>query len=81
MVLTIEDTGVGIPADKLSRVFDAFYTTRGSFGTGIGLFVAKQFVEGHGGRISVESRTEGEQRGTKLAIFLPERNPYASGEI
>jgi PAS domain S-box-containing protein len=77
VVLSIEDTGMGIPADKLSRVFDAFYTTRGAFGTGIGLFVTKQFVEGHGGRISVESRTEGEQRGTRLAIFLPEKNPYA----
>jgi PAS domain S-box-containing protein len=78
--LTIGDTGVGIPAEKMGRIFDAFYTTRGSFGTGIGLFVAKQFVEGHGGRISVKSETEGEHRGTRLAIFLPERTPYAGGE-
>ena len=53
--LTLADNGVGITSDILPRVFDAFFTTRATVGTGIGLFVAKQFVEGHGGRITIDS--------------------------
>ena len=48
IVLTIQDNGVGIAEADLPRVFEAFFTTRSTVGTGIGLFVAKQFVEGHG---------------------------------
>ena len=71
IVLTIEDDGVGIAADHLRRVFDAFFTTRSTVGTGIGLFVAKQFVEGHGGRIEIESRNGVENHGTAVHVFLP----------
>ena len=51
IVLTIQDDGIGIAEADLPRVFEAFFTTRSTVGTGIGLFVAKQFVEGHGGEI------------------------------
>jgi PAS domain S-box-containing protein len=71
IVLTIEDSGVGIPADVLPKVFDAFFTTRNTVGTGIGLFVARQFVEGHGGRIKLESRVDPNNHGTIVRIFLP----------
>ena len=67
----VQDTGVGIPRENLERVFEAFFTTRSTIGTGIGLFVAKQFVEGHGGSIRVESSTAWENHGTTLEIFLP----------
>jgi PAS domain S-box-containing protein len=77
VVLAIEDTGVGITPDVLPRVFEAFFTTRTTVGTGIGLFVAKQFVEGHGGRISIESRSEPEDHGTTVRIFLPLQTAYA----
>jgi PAS domain S-box-containing protein len=82
VVLSIEDSGTGISADKLPRIFDAFYTTR-SVGTGIGLFVAKQFIEGHGGKIEVESRTDSgshgtKSHGTKMSIFLPLQSQYAA---
>jgi PAS domain S-box-containing protein len=77
--LAIEDTGVGIPAEQLPHIFDAFYTTRSTIGTGIGLFVSKQFIEGHGGRIDVESQTDSASHGTRFAIFLPLKNPYAGG--
>lgn len=80
VLLTIEDNGQGIPADKLPRIFEAFFTTRGAIGTGIGLFVAKQFIEGHGGRITVDSSTESEKHGTKLSIFLPAVNPHSVEE-
>ena len=81
IVLTIQDNGVGIAEADLPRVFEAFFTTRSTLGTGIGLFVAKQFVEGHGGRIEVKSRRDGEDHGTTVRVFLPGSTTYdASGE-
>jgi PAS domain S-box-containing protein len=77
VVLTIEDDGVGIAAKDLPKIFDAFFTTRATVGTGIGLFVAKQFVEGHGGQISVESSGESERHGTTVRVFLPLHTAYA----
>ena len=71
IVLAIEDTGTGIPADTLPKVFDAFFTTRNAVGTGIGLFIARQFVEGHGGRIELESSVDAKNHGTVVRIFLP----------
>jgi PAS domain S-box-containing protein len=76
VVLTVKDSGVGIPAEQMPRIFEAFFTTRSTIGTGIGLFVAKQFVEGHGGKIYVESSTSPASHGTKMSIFLPLENPY-----
>ena len=71
IVLSVEDDGIGIAGDVLPRVFEAFFTTRSTVGTGIGLFVAKQFIEGHGGRITIESRTKAENHGTIVRVFLP----------
>ncbi len=76
VVLTVEDDGVGIGPKDLPKVFDAFFTTRTTVGTGIGLFVAKQFVEGHGGRISIESDSEPEKHGTTVRVFLPLHTAY-----
>jgi PAS domain S-box-containing protein len=76
IAMTIQDTGVGIAAEALPKVFDAFFTTRSTVGTGIGLFVAKQFVEGHGGRIAIDSDTSAQQHGTTVRIFLPLRTAY-----
>jgi signal transduction histidine kinase len=57
----VEDTGIGIPADKLSRVFDRFYqvdmeSRRRHGGVGLGLAICKQIIEAHGGRIGVTSQ-------------------------
>ena len=76
VVLAIADNGTGIRADALPKVFDAFFTTRATVGTGIGLFVAKQFVEGHGGQISIDSHTEPEKHGTLVRVFLPSHTQY-----
>jgi PAS domain S-box-containing protein len=78
IVLTIQDDGVGIAEADLPRIFEAFFTTRSTVGTGIGLFVAKQFVEGHGGQIEVESRRDGENHGTTVRVFLPVATTYDS---
>lgn len=71
--LTITDTGVGIAEENLDRIFEAFFTTRAAIGTGIGLFVAKQFVEGHQGTITVESSVDAANHGTRFTIFLPKQ--------
>jgi PAS domain S-box-containing protein len=81
VVLTIADNGVGIAEDVLPKVFDAFFTTRATVGTGIGLFVAKQLVEGHGGQISVESCIEPDRRGTLVRVFLPAHTEYEARGI
>ncbi len=78
LVLSIEDDGRGIPAENLERVFEPFFTTRGSIGTGIGLWVAKQFIAGHSGTIEVESRTGTASHGTKFRICLPFENSYSN---
>lgn len=72
--LVVRDTGTGIPADKLPRIFDSFYTTKqgpdetGRGGTGLGLSSCRHIVEAHRGRIRVES-TPG--KGTAFTIKLP----------
>ena len=75
VLLTIEDNGVGIAEQNLDRVFEAFFTTR-SVGTGIGLFVARQFVEGHGGTIRVASSVDPVTHGTVVSVFLPVHTAY-----
>ena len=73
VVLTVRDTGMGIPEENLSRVFDAFYqidagTTRAHGGAGLGLSIVKQLVAGHDGKIDVTSAL-GE--GTIFTVRLP----------
>jgi signal transduction histidine kinase len=70
----IRDTGVGIPADKLPRIFDRYFTTKsgpdssGKGGTGLGLSFCRDVIEAHQGRIRVES-TVG--RGTAFTLKFP----------
>jgi len=66
VVIEIEDTGKGIPANKLGDIFKPFYTTKESgVGTGLGLFIVRQIVERNDGRIDVKS-TEG--KGTTFIL-------------
>jgi two-component system phosphate regulon sensor histidine kinase PhoR len=71
LIVSVSDTGVGIPEDDLPRVFERFYKAdraRAGGGTGLGLAIAKHVVEAHGGRIWVES-VEG--RGATFSLGLP----------
>jgi len=67
--IAVEDTGVGIPADLLPRIFERFWQAdpaRG--GSGLGLTIVKGVVEAHGGQVQVESA---EGRGTRFTVHLP----------
>jgi signal transduction histidine kinase len=65
--ILVEDQGCGIARGEMERIFDPFYSTK-STGSGLGLAVAKQIVESHGGEISVSSELGA---GTTFAIVLP----------
>ncbi len=64
----LRDNGYGIPKQNLTRLFDLFYTTKGSQGTGVGLSMAYRIVKDHNGDVNVESEV-GE--GTKFTVSLP----------
>ena len=67
MVLEIEDTGPGIPADVQRRLFDPFFTTKPT-GTGLGLSIAMRILEKHGGTLQFQTSP---QRGSTFAMLLP----------
>jgi signal transduction histidine kinase len=73
VAITVSDTGVGIAAEDLPRIFDPYFTTRRT-GTGIGLAISRNIIEGLGGRITVTSERD---RGTQVRIELPVDAPMA----
>ncbi len=78
VVISIVDTGCGIPEQNLRRIFDPFFTSKEvGRGTGLGLSVSHGIVEAHGGVIEVESKV-GE--GSTFRVFLPLRPPSAEPE-
>ena len=68
VAVEVEDTGCGIPAEHLTRIFEPFFSTKGKEGTGLGLSVCHGIIQSLGGDISVES-TVG--KGTLLRVQLP----------
>jgi signal transduction histidine kinase len=69
--LTISDTGHGIAIAVLSRIFEPFFTTKKDAGTGLGLWVSKEIVEKHQGRLDVASSQQDEDHGTVFVMTLP----------
>ena len=70
ILFTAADSGPGIEAAVRTRIFDAFFSTKGIQGTGLGLWISKRIVHKHGGHLVVRSRT-GEQHGTVFHLWLP----------
>lgn len=70
-VIEVADTGIGIPAEHLSNIFKRFYrvdAARSSGGAGLGLSIARQIVQAHGGRMDVQSEVG---QGTTFTVYLP----------
>jgi signal transduction histidine kinase len=67
VLITVADTGAGIPSSKLAEIFEPFYTTK-TQGLGLGLAVCLTIIEAHGGKISVESKPH---QGAAFRIELP----------
>jgi signal transduction histidine kinase len=69
--LTIADTGHGMPAAVIARLFEPFYTTKALNGTGLGLWISEGIVKRHQGRLSVRSTQNPVHHGTVFSLFLP----------
>lgn len=82
VVISVRDTGVGIPADDVPRIFERFYKTdraRAEEGVGLGLSIAKHIIQGHGGRIWAES-VEGRGSTFFFALLIGEYGQAESDE-
>jgi signal transduction histidine kinase len=77
IVVSVADNGNGIDPQNLDKIFDAFYSTKGQKGTGLGLAVAQKVVKEHSGKITVQSAP---REGTKFTISLPSLATQSSGD-
>ncbi len=68
LLLFVSDSGIGIPDDLRTKIFEAFFTTKGREGNGLGLSIVKDIVDRHNGQINIDSVP---QRGTVFMIQLP----------
>ena len=73
VIIKVKDTGIGIPEDKLDRIFERFYVvdksrSRKSGGTGLGLSLVKHIVQSHRGQIDVQSVVN---KGTEFTVTFP----------
>jgi len=69
--IRVEDDGPGIAPEDRKRIFEPFFTTKKDVGTGLGLWVAKEIAQRHGGTIEVESRCGEGLHGTVFTVLLP----------
>jgi signal transduction histidine kinase len=70
--ITVADTGHGMSAEVRRRIFDAFYTTKGTNGTGLGLWISKEIIEKHYGILQVKSSNRAPHTGTVFSLVLPQ---------
>lgn len=81
MVVLVRDTGSGIASEHLERVFDPFFTTKDDFGTGIGLWVARELAEKNGGRITAASGDALAPFRTSFRVELPLEKTVAEAQL
>jgi len=67
--LAVADAGPGIPTERISEIFEPFYTTKSGGGMGMGLAIARSIVEAHGGRLTAENNAGG---GATVSFSVPE---------
>jgi signal transduction histidine kinase len=67
VIVSVSDTGVGLPARQADQIFDAFFTTK-LHGTGMGLSISRSIVESHGGRLWAADNSP---RGASFHLTLP----------
>jgi PAS domain S-box-containing protein len=71
VAITVADTGSGMPKSVAAKIFNAFYTTKGAGGSGLGLWVTRGIVDRHHGTLKVRSRQADAKSGTVFRLFLP----------
>jgi signal transduction histidine kinase len=74
LLISVTDTGVGLPAENVDKIFDAFFTTKPQ-GTGLGLAITRSIVKSHGGRIWASANSG---RGATFSFTLPGRVAMAA---
>ena len=71
LVLTLADTGTGMDPHVQSKMYEAFFSTKGIGGSGLGLWISADIMHRHQGRISIRSSQQEGRKGTVVALFLP----------
>ena len=71
LVITIADTGCGMPASARKQIFEPFYSTKGASGTGLGLWISSEIIQRHHGALRFRSSQKAGRSGTVFTMFLP----------
>ncbi len=74
-MVTISDSGPGVPESLQAKLFKPFFTTKGELGTGLGLWVSRGIVEKHGGKIELTNSTDPAYPGAAVRVYLPALGP------
>ena len=77
VLISVADTGTGIPVELRAKIFEPFVSTKGDTGTGLGLWITHEIVQKYAGRIRVRSSVHPQRSGTIFRVFLPYRSPAA----
>jgi signal transduction histidine kinase len=70
-MLTVADSGSGISDKNANKVYEAFFTTKGAAGNGLGLWISQEIIARHQGSLTVRSRQQSKNSGTVFTLFLP----------
>ena len=76
LLITVEDTGIGIDPENLNRIFDPFFTTK-PHGMGMGLSICRSIIQNHDGRLSLSA---GQPYGSIFYVFFPIGPPVRNNE-